>query len=1176
MITVNITGEYNYASDHLDQYDYGQILRLCGELPSPVEVQFSLQKTGGEAPRRLGTEVDGAIEVEIPDEMLRNNDTTHNYQIYAFVYVRDETSGETTHRIVIPVKSRPKPGNYLPPEPKDYGEQLIASVMKERTKAEIAREESEAWAHGHENYPERDEDNARYYAEQAKKASEEAKKNIDQYVEEKKEELKGEPGAEGKSAYEYALAGGYTGTEEEFRKILSEDVPQINELNGNLSEKVTRPSTAEVGQVLAVKSVDKEGKPTEFEAKEMSGGGASKEEVKEAVGEYLKENPIEESDPTVPDWAKQTTKPTYTKSEVGLGNVDNVKQYSASNPPPYPVGSVNGKTGAVNLSASDVGADASGTAESKVSGHNTSEESHSDIRLLIEGLTTRLNALADSDDTTLDQMSEVVTYIKSNKSLIESITTSKVDVKDIIDNLTTNVSNKPLSAAQGVALKTLIDAILVPTKVSELQNDSGFLTSFTETDPTVPAWAKKANKPTYTASEVGADTSGTAKSAISVHNTANDSHSDIRMLIAGLTTRLNALADSDDTTLDQMSEVVAYIKSNKSLIDAITISKVSVSDIVNDLVTNVADKPLSAAQGVALKSLIGTLSSSLSGYQPKGDYALRSDIPTKLSALANDTGYLTEHQDISGKMDKVDGRGLSTNDYDNAAKQKVDAIPENPKYTDTVTPVDATLKNEGEAADAKATGEALSKLSGDIANSKARKNIDKNVNFVGMSIWWYDGKILSTSGFGGGAICRGYQTLLKECFNFKSTANYCYSGFSLGATSDTDTSSIMNTKAQSWIGTYGDIWTLDTITNDFKRNIQIGTINDYINATGVTTYYGALRAFTDKVKELSGERATVICSNALRRNNGGYTSISENTQGHTLLDYEYALINVAVRNNWYFVDQYRFSGITDETIMLTTLDGLHLNNFGFTMAVKPWIEQFNIVQSNIVDEYKNVITGTTTSGYINTSGEFVHASSWVRTDYIEVVEGRDYLYFGLTTSNTVTVCLIYGYNDENEAVMPILFTTKSSTIVDSTENGLIFSIPDGVKKIACCSVSSNSFAIKQVSEYGWIDMGYPVAKYYLDTTGGLKQAANWRTSTLIVVNAGETYRYYGNTSANNSIPCVCGYDSTGAFVSVLLSSGDYTSGHEFTVPSGVTYIRYCSVGAAETMGIYKNVQTIAN
>ena len=94
-----------------------------------------------------------------------------------------------------------------------------------------------------------------------------------------------------------------------------------------------------------------------------------------------------------------------TKSQVGLGNVDNVKQYSSSNPPPYPVTSVNNKTGAVSLSASDVGA------------------------------------------------------LPSNTK--------------------------------------------IPAKTSDLQNDSGFITGYTETDPTVPAWAKAASKPSYSKSEVG-------------------------------------------------------------------------------------------------------------------------------------------------------------------------------------------------------------------------------------------------------------------------------------------------------------------------------------------------------------------------------------------------------------------------------------------------------------------------------------------------------------------------------------------------------------------------------------------------------------------------------------------------------------------------------------------------
>lgn len=50
----------------------------------------------------------------------------------------------------------------------------------------------------------------------------------------------------------------------------------------------------------------------------------------------------------------------------------------------------------------------------------------------------------------------------------------------------------------------LSDTTVIPTKTSDLTNDSGFLTSYTETDPTVPAWAKATNKPSYTANEVGA------------------------------------------------------------------------------------------------------------------------------------------------------------------------------------------------------------------------------------------------------------------------------------------------------------------------------------------------------------------------------------------------------------------------------------------------------------------------------------------------------------------------------------------------------------------------------------------------------------------------------------------------------------------------------------------------
>lgn len=64
---------------------------------------------------------------------------------------------------------------------------------------------------------------------------------------------------------------------------------------------------------------------------------------------------------------------------------------------------------------------------------------------------------------------------------------------------TANEINSKLGEIDNLAKKSE-----VPTKVSDLTNDSGYLTSFTETDPTVPAWAKASTKPTYTAAEVGA------------------------------------------------------------------------------------------------------------------------------------------------------------------------------------------------------------------------------------------------------------------------------------------------------------------------------------------------------------------------------------------------------------------------------------------------------------------------------------------------------------------------------------------------------------------------------------------------------------------------------------------------------------------------------------------------
>ena len=68
-------------------------------------------------------------------------------------------------------------------------------------RAETAEKQAEGWAHGREDMPDREEDNAKYYSEQAEKVAmeipgqvEDAKAEIDEYVQGKEEELKGETG----------------------------------------------------------------------------------------------------------------------------------------------------------------------------------------------------------------------------------------------------------------------------------------------------------------------------------------------------------------------------------------------------------------------------------------------------------------------------------------------------------------------------------------------------------------------------------------------------------------------------------------------------------------------------------------------------------------------------------------------------------------------------------------------------------------------------------------------------------------------------------------------------------------------------------------------------------------------------------------------------------------------
>ena len=279
-------------------------------------------------------------------------------------------------------------------------------------------------------------------------------------------DFNGSPGKDGKSAYESALDGGYDGTEEEFNEDLanvgnsgggadlSDDVPLMNgEASAGVADEAARidhvhPSDdRKMPAISEMSSKTTPANPDRFPYYDF----ANQKMVYILYSALLR---------TIGESITNVEKAELAEYARAVQTVDG-EHYAI-----LPEGMT--EDGVLAL-ASDIAAALEGyyTADEVdalfggylPSAHNTSGTAHNDIRLLIQGLSERLNAIADSDDTTLDQLSELVAYIKDNRELIEGITTSKVSVADIVDNLTTNVSNKPLAAAQGVVLKALIDGL---------------------------------------------------------------------------------------------------------------------------------------------------------------------------------------------------------------------------------------------------------------------------------------------------------------------------------------------------------------------------------------------------------------------------------------------------------------------------------------------------------------------------------------------------------------------------------------------------------------------------------------------------------------------------------------------------------------------------------------------
>lgn len=315
-------------------------------------------------------------------------------------------------------------------------------------------------------------------------------------------------------------------------------------------------------------------------------------------------------------WAKASTKPSYTASEVGLGNVPNVTTNDQT--PSYTEATTLAKLtsgeklsvafGKISKAITDLISHIGDSVK-----HITSTErtnwgiAYNHSQLSHAPADAQKNVQSDWNATSGDA------FIKNKPSIPSEITEDTVSGWGFTKN--TGTYSKP---STGIPKTDLASAVQ-----TSLGKADTALQSFTETDPTVPAWAKASSKPSYTASEVGA-----------LANTVTHLSGDVPT-----TRKVNGKALSADITL-------------------------TASDVG-------ADASGSASSALAsAKSYTDTEIANLVGTAPE-----------TMDTLEEVAQAIKDHQDVTdalnaaigNKVDKVSGKGLSTNDLTNTLKSNYDS-----------------------------------------------------------------------------------------------------------------------------------------------------------------------------------------------------------------------------------------------------------------------------------------------------------------------------------------------------------------------------------------------------------------------------------------------------------------------------------------------------------------------
>lgn len=267
-----------------------------------------------------------------------------------------------------------------------------------------------------------------------------------------------------------------------------------------------------------------------------------------------------------------------------------------------------------------------------------------------------------------------------NNLEIEIFDTTRVILKKDYNLL----DNKPQINSVELSGNKTLNELGIATKTSDLVNDSGFIS--TETDPTVPNYVKNIKEQDINNWNNKSEFSGDYNDLTNkptIPSKTSDLVNDSNYVSKGVDDLINYYKKSETYTQEEVNNLIGTISGiNIEIVQVLPTQDISTYTIY--LVPKTASETNNIYDEYIYVSnnweKIGDTEIDLSNYQPlidnshklsadlvddtnttnkffSGNYNDLSNkptiptVPTNISAFTNDVGYLTQHQDISGKLD---------------------------------------------------------------------------------------------------------------------------------------------------------------------------------------------------------------------------------------------------------------------------------------------------------------------------------------------------------------------------------------------------------------------------------------------------------------------------------------------------------------------------------------------